>query len=45
MSKANKKWDSIFRIMVREWANTQTSAMLYKSVVQAILLIGSETWY
>ena len=42
--KARKSWARLERIMGREGSSTQVSEIFFKTVVQAVLLFGSETW-
>ena len=44
LRKAQMKWDRLSRILGREGEKTQVSRIFFKSVVQAVLLFGSETW-
>ena len=41
---ASNFWSSMLRILSREGAVPQVSAFFFKSVVQAIMLFGAETW-
>ena len=42
--KARRSWGRLSRILGREGATARISGMLFKSVVQKILLFGAETW-
>ena len=42
--KSRKKWERISRILIWEGVNVQMSGKIFKSVVQAVILLGSETW-
>ena len=42
LRKAQKKWVWLSRVLVREGADAQRPGLLYVSVVQAVLLYGSE---
>ena len=44
ISKARAKWNSIASILKQEGADPKTMATFYKTVVQAVLLYGAETW-
>ena len=44
LKKEKKSRVRLKRILSREWANLRVSGMLFKVVVQAVLLFGSETW-
>ena len=42
--RAQSAWGSLRRILSREGAEPRAMATIYKAVVQAVLLYGSETW-
>ena len=42
--KARQRWGMVARILSREGATTKTMGYFYKSIVQSVLLYGSETW-
>ena len=42
--KARTTWGSIVNILKQEGANPKTMAVFYRTVVQAVLLYGAETW-
>ena len=44
LKKARKSWAWLTRILGREGANLWVSGMFFKSVVQAVLFFGLETW-
>ena len=44
MRKAWKCWVQMTRILVRKGEEPRMSGMFFKSVVQAVLIFGSETW-
>ena len=44
LQKARKKYGRMLRILGMEGENVRVSVTLFKSVVQAVLLLGSETW-
>ena len=44
LKKARKKWNSIASILKREGANAKTMATFYRTIVQAVLLYGAESW-
>ena len=44
LCKAWKKWEYIFRILVKEGEYAQTSGTIFKAVVRAVILFESETW-
>ena len=44
LRKARKSWERLARILGREGSNTRVSRMFFTSVVQAVLIFGSETW-
>ena len=44
LRKARKKWARMSRILEREGENERMSGTLFKAMVQAVLLSGSETW-
>ena len=41
---ARHKWERLTRVLSREGADARTSGQIYLSVVQSIVLYGSETW-
>ena len=42
--KARAKWSKFLKILSREGAKPKTMGVFYRTIVQAILLFGSETW-
>ena len=44
LRKAQKRWAQISQIMGQEGENARVSGLINKSLVQAILIYGSETW-
>ena len=44
LSKAQKIWARLARILGWEGANPRVSGIFFKAVVQAVMLFGSETW-
>ena len=42
--KAWKSWARLLRIMVREGASNRVPGMLFNVVVQAVMILGVETW-
>ena len=44
LKKARKSWACLTRSLRREGANPRVSGMVFKAVVQAVLIFGSETW-
>ena len=42
--KARKSWERLSRILGQEGGNPWVSGMLFKAVVQEVLIFGSETW-
>ena len=42
--KARRRWALVSRILEKEGASVRARGMFYKSIVQSILLFGSETW-
>ena len=44
LGKDQKSWVQLTSILVREGADLRVSNMFFKVVVQAVLLLGSETW-
>ena len=44
LQKARVAWGRLCRILPKEGANPKAMASIYKAVVQAVLLFGSETW-
>jgi exonuclease III len=44
VKKATATWGRICRILSKEGANPKAMASIYKAVVQAVLLYGSESW-
>ena len=44
LKKASNRWARMTSILGLEGANLRISGMLFKAVVQAVLLFGSETW-
>ena len=42
--KARGKWNAIGKILKREGASAKTMAKFYLTVVQAVLLYGSDSW-
>ena len=43
--KALKIWSHMTRIMVRKGADPRISGLFFKTIVQAVLLFGLETWF
>ena len=44
LKKAWKRWDRLTSILGQEGANPRVSRIFGKAVVQAVLILGSETW-
>ena len=44
LSKARKRWGSIAKILKREGANAECMGRFYLTIVQAVLLYGSDSW-
>ena len=44
LSQARAVWKRMTRILIREGAELQVSVFFFKSVVQDMLIFGSETW-
>ena len=44
LRKARKIWMQMVRILIREGADPKVLGLLFKAVVQAVLLFGLETW-
>ena len=44
IKKARAKWNSIASILKREGADAKTMATFYRTVIQAVLLYGAESW-
>ena len=44
LRKARQKWAWLTRVLIREGADAWTSCQIYLTVVQLVLLYGSETW-
>ena len=44
LRKAQKKWEQLSRVMVREGRDSCTPGLFYAVVVQAVLLYGSDMW-
>ena len=44
LSKAQKSWARLGRILGREGANPRVLGIVFKAVVQAVLLFRLETW-
>ena len=44
LKKARKSWAQLTRILGQEGSNLRVSGMLFKVVVQVVLLFGSEMW-
>ena len=44
LGKDQKSWVQLTSILVREGADLRVSNMFFKVLVQAVLLLGSETW-
>ena len=42
--KAQKIWARLSSILVREGASTRVLGVFSKAVVQAVMILGSETW-
>ena len=45
LSKARKIWVQMTRILIREGAEPKVSVLLFKAVVKAVFLFGTETWF
>ena len=39
-----KVWERLWKLLRRKGADPRVAAMLYRALVQAIILYGSETW-
>ena len=44
LSRARAVWKRMTRILSREGAEPRVSGFLFKAMVQAVLVFGSETW-
>ena len=44
LQKARAKWAMIRRLLARDKATPQISAIFYRAIVETVLLYGSETW-
>ena len=44
MRKARKIWMRMTRILIRQRDYPKVSGLFFKAVVQAVLLLGAETW-
>ena len=44
LQKAWKIWACLLRILVREGSSPRVLGMLFKAVVQVVLLFGAEMW-
>ena len=44
IARARTKWRSMASILKKDGANAATMAIFYKTVVQAVLLYGAESW-
>ena len=44
LRKARKSWDRLSRILGREGSSPRVSGMLFKEVVQAVIIFGAEAW-
>ena len=44
LNKAKFRWRSLSRVLKREGADARTMAKFYLTIVQAVLLYGSESW-
>ena len=44
LRKARKSWDRLSRILGREGSSPRVSGMLFKEVVQAVIVFGAEAW-
>ena len=44
LMKARNIWARLSRILGREWSNPQVTGMLFKAVVQVVLLFRLEMW-
>jgi len=42
--EAQKCWDMVGRVLVRDGASTKAGEMFYKAIIQQVLLFGSKTW-
>jgi hypothetical protein len=43
-AKAQRRWATISRVLIRYGATPRISEMIYTAVVQSVLLYGPETW-
>ena len=44
VGKAHRVWSCLGKLLRREGAEPQVSAMFYREVVQAVIIFGAETW-
>ena len=44
IGKAHRVWNRLGKLLRREGAELQVSAMFYQAVVKSVLLLGVETW-
>ena len=44
IKKARARWGMVSRILARDGSNTKMMGLFYKTIVQSVLLYGSETW-
>ena len=44
LCKARNSWERLSKILGREGANPRVSGMLFKVMVQAVLIFGSKPW-
>ena len=44
ISKARGQWNGVAKILKREGADCRTMARFYQTIVQAVLLYGSDSW-
>ena len=42
--KVQRVWSQIWKMLRREGADPRVSAVFYRAVVQAVLILGAETW-
>ena len=45
LNKAGKAWGQLYRVLVQEKKrNLRTAVSIYRSIIESVLLYGSETW-
>lgn len=44
LKKARARWGSVFRVLKTEGANYRAMAVFYLTIVQAVLLYGTDSW-